>query len=55
MSVDNVVGSETPRSVTGLSVDPRDVADEEDEDEEGEDEDEDEDDNDVDNEDENDK
>ncbi|AJU05308.1 BAQ_1a_G0050250.mRNA.1.CDS.1 [Saccharomyces cerevisiae] len=53
-SVDNVVGSETPRSVTGLSVDPRDVADEEDEDEEGEDEDEDEDDNDVDNEDEND-
>ncbi|EJS41673.1 arp8p [Saccharomyces arboricola H-6] len=37
-SVDNRIGSETPRSVTGLSADPRDVADEEDDDEEGEEE-----------------
>lgn len=51
-SVDNVIGSETPRSVTGLSADPRDIADEEDDDEEGEEEEEDE--NDVDNDDEND-
>lgn len=53
-SVDNVIGSETPRSVTGLSADPRDVADEEDDDEEGEEEEEEEEDNDVDNDDEND-
>ncbi|CAI4036442.1 hypothetical protein SMKI_15G2870 [Saccharomyces mikatae IFO 1815] len=53
-SVNNEIGSETPRSVTGLSADPRDVAEEEEEeDEEGEEEEEDEEEEDNDDENEN--